>query len=576
MRKFLLLFVISIILCFTPVSASRELAAEYIKELLQIPAEASVSVTLLKETEGINRFVYTLPGEQITVTADDTDTVLTVEVSGETENKKPGLPSVGKLEAVTLAVQTVQTLASDIAEQLDVSKAAVTYSNSGRYSGYHVRFYRKCGEGVLPDNYVAFYMDSDTGRMLRYERIYDKDLSFARASVQIEQREAEEIFISRIGLEPKFHLCFDDNRQPKVFFAYTTRSADMISAYDGALLTPEMTGDYNYTAFSYRELPFALEQLEAESSSLAIGAAQRAVNRHLSSWSLSSPEVFLDGNGDLCIRYYRMEQGVIYRHNGVFFRYDGERFAECIAPWDSFVFPNVQERITQEKAESIFWNDIGLESSYLLDGKEVLAVYQTNSRVAPLIGGDGELLGYDGMPRDTANAVVYADLEDHPARREINVLSSINIYAGKGGYVYLFDPIPQEDYLLLLSHLPSEGMPIFDRYENITASDIAVIYSSFTASRYLDKEEIDNRRTVTKEEAYRYLIRVIGLREIGELSDIFAYHFADEELFTDGTGYAALARAMGLISSAETHFDPQYEMTYGDALLLVYSYLAMK
>jgi hypothetical protein len=101
------------------------------------------------------------------------------------------------------------------------------------------------------------------------------------------------------------------------------------------------------------------------------------------------------------------------------------------------------------------------------------------------------------------------------------------------------------------------------------------VYKTAKIRSIIEDSEVNKEGKVTKEDAVKYLIKVMGYDKAAAFDEIYDYPFSDENKLRTGLkGYVALAYGFGIIDDKEgTSFKPNKELTRAEALKLIYNNL---
>ena len=141
--------------------------------------------------------------------------------------------------------------------------------------------------------------------------------------------------------------------------------------------------------------------------------------------------------------------------------------------------------------------------------------------------------------------------------------------------MFLNDNISQQEYLLLISELISGTKPILNTTGILTDDQREMLYKYMISKGILANEEVAYTNYITRADAVKYLIRVLGYGVVGDMSEIFIRHFSDTDTIPKQlVGYIELARSMGIVNGhGDNTFRPNEYVTNGDSLIMVYNYL---
>lgn len=94
-------------------------------------------------------------------------------------------------------------------------------------------------------------------------------------------------------------------------------------------------------------------------------------------------------------------------------------------------------------------------------------------------------------------------------------------------------------------------------------------------SGYIKEEEKNPEKPITKEEAVKYIIRVMRLDKVAELEDIYKDIFLDSNDISKGLkGYINLAYGLKIIiGDGSGYIRPKYELKREDAANIIFNYI---
>lgn len=244
--------------------------------------------------------------------------------------------------------------------------------------------------------------------------------------------------------------------------------------------------------------------------------------------------------------------------------------------WFKGNLPVVGNVISLDKAYEILWNKIGLELSYVKNydysdpynpKEEIKLVYSLNTdKPAIISAATGEILDYSGKPYKEAKTIKYVDIDNSYAKDKIETLGKY----GVGFYEENFRPkdkINQADFIYLLWQSMNQY-----RLDDLSIEDI---YKQFISMGYMKEEERNPEKTLTKEEAVKYIIRIMKLEKIAALEGIYKDIFLDSNDIQEGLkGYVNIAYGLKIIAGdGSGYIRPKYELNREDAANIIYNYM---
>lgn len=275
--------------------------------------------------------------------------------------------------------------------------------------------------------------------------------------------------------------------------------------------------------------------------------------------------------------YERQVDGIPYKSNGIYICFDNYGTLRYVSvAWDNAEFKIPDEILTPEEAYKVFFQKCGLELSYFKrDNNQLTPVYKKSSKGTGIIDAStGRQLNYDGSYYYSEKTLNYIGLNNHYAAEAATKLSDCDIYVSSGG-VFLDDKISQQEYLLLISELISGTKPILNTTGILTDDQREMLYKYMISTGILTNDEVAYNNYITRADAVKYLIRVLGYGVVGDMSEIFIRHFTDTDTIPEQlVGYIELARSMGIVNGhGDNTFRPNEYVTNGDSLIMVYNYL---
>lgn len=244
--------------------------------------------------------------------------------------------------------------------------------------------------------------------------------------------------------------------------------------------------------------------------------------------------------------------------------------------WFKGDLPSKEKLIEAEKAYEVLWNKIGFELMYIKiydytkpenENFEIKLVYGLNQNKPVIISGTtGELLDYSGKPYKEIKPINYIDIDTSYAKDKIKTLGEYGI-GFEGEEFKPKDKIKQKDLIYLLWKSMNQY-----RYDSM---DEEKIYNEFITQGYMKEEEKAPDNIVTKEEATKYIVRMMKMEKVAEVDGIFKEIFLDEKDISKGLkGYMTIAYGLNIIQGDGTgKIKPKYELKREDAATMIYNYL---
>lgn len=248
--------------------------------------------------------------------------------------------------------------------------------------------------------------------------------------------------------------------------------------------------------------------------------------------------------------------------------------------WYKGDFPSKESIISIDKAYDILWEKIGLELNYVKIQKydteptieanknnTVNLVYILNPDKPPIIDANtGDILDYSGEPLIEKESISYSDIEDSYAKDKIETLAKYGIGFEDGE----FNPkqeIKQSEYIYLL-------WKSINQYRT-DMPDEKDMYDDFIKWGYIEESEKNPDSLVSKVDGVKYIIRIMELKEVAEIEEIYEDIFEDSKsIEEDEKGYINIAYGLNIIyGDGSGEIKPDYSLKREDAANIIYNYL---
>ncbi|CAA7600546.1 S-layer homology domain protein [Acididesulfobacillus acetoxydans] len=283
------------------------------------------------------------------------------------------------------------------------------------------------------------------------------------------------------------------------------------------------------------------------------------------------PEI---NNGVQMFNYYRLVNGIPYRANGINISVDtvSQKIINYNFNWAKLNFPPVTGILTARQVSEDFLKAEPLKLMYVQvfnpgagdHPPGIHLVYQpTPAGGTPasnmLDAKTGEFLGWNGQPASQMpRAHHFTDIADSFAAKEIALLGQAGVFGGYGNLFHPDESITAGSLfkaMLFLKNGYGGPMP----YNAATDQDII---KTAQQQGWL-KQDLQAGATVNREEFTKWMIRYLKLEPVAQLQGIYQAPYSD--VSKDFTGYAALAKGIGLFNITGGTFAPTHVMTRADA-----------
>lgn len=279
--------------------------------------------------------------------------------------------------------------------------------------------------------------------------------------------------------------------------------------------------------------------------------------------------------------YVRMVNGIEFASNGLSVSFDAVtgKITSYNVNWFDVKFPEIDNVIDEEDAYSVLFDYIGYELLYVNKVKEEpeelekRLVYNIKSGMPQIIDGfTGRVLNYDLTPHIPAAIPEYTDIGGHFAEEQIKILSKYRVLTFETGEFMPYKELTQKDYFIMLSKLLNRYS--IGSYHTLTEGETDDMYKQFTREGILKDGEKDPDGIISREEAIKYLIRLMKYDKIADIPGIFKVGFKDEDEISRGLeGYVAIAAGLKIVSGSNGYFYPGKSLTRGEAAVIIYNYV---
>lgn len=266
----------------------------------------------------------------------------------------------------------------------------------------------------------------------------------------------------------------------------------------------------------------------------------------------------------------RLVNGVPYNDNGISYYYSKKysRISEYSLQWDNITdFTDPKDAVSSADAENKIMELVGLKKVYIPVGGKYRLCYtlSESERYAKIDAVTGEKVNKPYSERENIN---YSDISGHWAETAIKSLAEFGI----GENEPCFRPNEKMTQKELLTYLASAlfGNSYWDSSEEY-------LYNLMERRGFLKEEERNPSATVIREDAFVYMVRMMGYERVAELDGVFACKYSDfDELSKGKTGYAAILTGFGAVSGDGNNLRPKSEITRAECAMMVYKYLSNK
>ncbi len=248
--------------------------------------------------------------------------------------------------------------------------------------------------------------------------------------------------------------------------------------------------------------------------------------------------------------------------------------------WYKGQLPSADKVIKLDEAYDILYNRIGMELQYMKDENVPYDEQEKeqNAKLVYVIKKDkplnidaftGELLYGFNRPYKENTVSQYSDIEDSYAKLQIETLAKYGISL-PGDKFNPKENIKQKDFLYLMLKANNYYYDISDKDKDF----VEKLYKYLINEKIVKENEKSPEATVTREEATKFIVRVLGYEKVADINDIYKLSFKDSDKITSELkGYVAITTGLGIIEGENNSFNPKANMTREQAAVVIYNLL---
>lgn len=251
--------------------------------------------------------------------------------------------------------------------------------------------------------------------------------------------------------------------------------------------------------------------------------------------------------------------------------------------WYKEELPSTDSVISLEKAYDVLFNKIGLKLQYISDRPshyyentedkdiEPKLVYSINNDIPLNIDPfSGKILDHTGKEYKKNVIEEYSDIDNSYAKSQIEVLAQYGISL-PGDKFNPKENITQREFLYLIS---KTGNYYFsEKYSDSEEFD-KVLYRILMNEGIIKESEVAPDSFVSRENAVKFVIRVLKYDKVAGIEGIFLVNFKDVDKISEGLkGYVAIAQGLKIIKGSNGYFYPDNNLTKEQGALVIYNLL---
>lgn len=340
--------------------------------------------------------------------------------------------------------------------------------------------------------------------------------------------------------------------------------------------TGELKSFYSYDYTRYNEKK---EDEELIDSSAALETAKSFLDKNAGDMvsAVKAPDsIDISRTSTYTVDFLRYQNDIPFPRNYICVEIDGRNglISRYQPVWNKDIIFDEPDNIMEIKAaEEKVMENIGFEKAYINSypkendsNRPVIALaYGLCTNKGTVIDAkSGEVLdSYEKKKK-----IIPTDISGHYAEEQIKALISAGVIeCGEDAAFRPNEGITLGELVAMVSKLT---------YRNQIWEASAL--ESFAKSNNLIKsgEVFQADKPATRADGPVYIIRLLGYREVAELSHIFNQDFSDADMISEEiSGYISIAKGFGIIKGDENgNFNDGEALTRADAAIMIYNYLA--
>jgi len=421
----------------------------------------------------------------------------------------------------------------------------------------------------------------------------------------LSQSNAESIARKALNLDSSFNLksinLYSNGSSEKdyvwsMYFSKEEKRDGKSYQYTASINIDAVSGDVLYF---YRTLPYESNRNPQYNKDQALNIANNFIKTmqpsktgevEYTTWedSIVRPLTEEEQPREYSFSFTRKSNGIYFINNGFTLTVDAVTgtITNYNFNWYDGQLPPSDKIISSEEAHKKLYENIGLRLQYM-------AVYNNNADTMKILPPDvseikpeiklvyalnpgkpsnidalsGELLDYMGKPFKENVITEYTDIEGNSAQKEINILAQYGISL-PGSEFKPDNNITQKEFLYLL-------MKSTNPYTDISLTDDEdKLYEYLVNQGVIKESEKAPASGVTRQDAAKYIIRMLKYDKIADISGIYKLSFKDSSSINkDLYGYVAICYGLNIIKDDKGYFKPKSNLTKAQAAVLIYNLL---
>lgn len=278
------------------------------------------------------------------------------------------------------------------------------------------------------------------------------------------------------------------------------------------------------------------------------------------------------GKTPLSGRMRRIVNGIPYSGNYITYAYDEDysRISSYNLTWDDYTdyFADPAKAIGKENAQEKMLEYVPLRLIYIPNGGEYKLCYTLSQSAyyTVLDALTGEQLNVNVEKEQ--QEIKYSDIAGHWSQQAVLRLAESGLTEAADTF-RPDDKMTQKELLTMFASALMGG--------SYWSYDEESFYEMLERRGYFRLEEKNAGANVKREDAFVYMIRMMGYERVAKLDGIYSCGYTDiAELSADKVGYAAILTGFGVVSGDASALRAKDDITRAEAAMMIYKYLTYK
>lgn len=248
--------------------------------------------------------------------------------------------------------------------------------------------------------------------------------------------------------------------------------------------------------------------------------------------------------------------------------------------WVDIKLPSTEGAMSLENAYKALYNNLDFSMQYIRNYNytkganrvpEIKLAYVLENFSGMIDSKNGTVLDYNGKPVKESKKVEFSDIKGHSAEKDIQLLAEMGILDDESSKFNPNSELLQKDFVKMIVKAIE---PYYSTYSDNSNDEYDVYYRIAIERKIIsEKEKLPNAQ-ISRQIAAKMLVRALNIGFVAELSNIYTLPFKDaKSIGTQYKGYAAIASELGIVTPANSLFNPAKHVLRGEAATMLVNLL---